>query len=134
MVTGRGFSAGGGGDSVHQQSMKLGAFLPQEFFLRFCLTIDFSISNINILNLDLGGGGGGGGGESQFPPLYETLTGPLPFMWPVQGGCVVRVSYPPPPPPPPPPQEFGSMYVCVHDRVDCVGGPGDIREGCPTFL
>ena len=52
--------------------MGLGAFLPQKKNLRFGLTIDFSISNINILKL-LGGGGGGGGGIPVSHPLYETL-------------------------------------------------------------
>ena len=63
---------GGGGNSLYINKVRdWGHSSPRIFFLRFGLTIDFSISNINILKLL----GGGGGGESQFPIplLYETL-------------------------------------------------------------
>ena len=56
------FGLGVGELFVHQQSAGLGAFLPPKFvFLRFGLTIDFSISIINILKLL-------GGGNPSFPP------------------------------------------------------------------
>ena len=63
------FRLGGGGGGTLCTSTKCGirGIPPLEiFFLRFGLTIDFSISNINILTL-LGGGGGGGGGGFKFP-------------------------------------------------------------------
>ena len=46
----------------------IGGILPQNFFLRFGLTIDFSISNRYSYSQTLGGGGPGPWGDPSFPP------------------------------------------------------------------
>ena len=55
----------GGGNSLYINKVRDCGHSSPRKKLRFGLTIDFSISNINILKLL---GGGGGGGNPSFPP------------------------------------------------------------------